>query len=207
MMLSANALRVAYADRVVLDGFSVDLAQGDQCALTGRSGSGKTTLLLVLAGLLTPASGSLELLLAPKDVVYVPQAPSLVPELTSVQNASLGLRVRGVTPSDAEDRGRDQLRALGLDDADDALPSELSGGMQQRVALARALAVEPLLLLADEPTGALDHATGTRVIDVLTEHTARTGATVIVATHDLDVAARFARQLVIAPLTDPELVR
>ena len=199
MILSAHDLKVAFAGRVVLDGFSVDLAQGDQCALTGRSGSGKTTLLLVLAGLLAPTAGRVDLHPEPRDVVYVPQAPSLVPELTSVQNASLGLRVRGVKPSDAEDRGRDQLRALGLDDADDALPSELSGGMQQRVALARALAVEPRLLLADEPTGALDHATGIRVIDVLKEHTARTGATVIVATHASAVAARFARQLTITP--------
>lgn len=207
MILSAHHLKVAYAGRVVLDGFSVDLAQGDQCALTGRSGSGKTTLLLVLAGLLTPTGGTVDLLLEPTDVVYVPQAPSLVPELTAVQNASLGLRVRGVTPSEAMDRGRDQLRVLGLKDADDALPSELSGGMQQRVALARALAVQPRLLLADEPTGALDHATGIRVIDILKEHAACTGATVIVATHDQDVAARFARQLVITPRTDQELVR
>lgn len=206
MILSAHDLSVAYAGRVVIDGFSVDLAQGDQCALTGRSGSGKTTLLLVLAGLLTPTDGTVDLLLKTTDVVYVPQAPSLVPELTAVQNASLGLRVRGVTPSDAEDRGRDQLRALGLEDADDALPSELSGGMQQRVALARALAVQPRLLLADEPTGALDHATGIRVIDILKEHAARTGATVIVATHDQDVAARFARQLTITPLPQ-ELLR
>jgi putative ABC transport system ATP-binding protein len=206
MILSARDLIVAFAGRVVLEGFSVELAQGDQCALTGRSGSGKTTLLLVLAGLLKPTAGTVDLLLEPTDVVYVPQAPSLVPELTAVQNASLGLRVRGVAPRDAEDRGRDQLRALGLDDADDALPSELSGGMQQRVALARALAVQPRLLLADEPTGALDHATGIRVIDILKEHAARTGATVIVATHDHNVAARFARQLVITPLTQ-ELLR
>lgn len=206
MTLSAHDLKVAYAGRVVLEGFSVELAQGDQCALTGRSGSGKTTLLLVLAGLLTPTAGTVDLLLEPTDVVYVPQAPSLVPELTAVQNASLGLRVRGVAPRDAEDRGRDQLRALGLEDADDALPSELSGGMQQRVALARALAVQPRLLLADEPTGALDHATGIRVIDILKGHAARTSATVIVATHDHNVAARFARQLVIMPLTQ-ELLR
>lgn len=207
MILSAADLRVAYAGRVILDGFSVDLAEGDQCALTGRSGSGKTTLLLVLAGLLTPTAGTIDVSLKPSESVYVPQAPSLVPELTAVQNASLGLRVRGVAPGAAEDRGRNQLRALGLDDADDALPSELSGGMQQRVALARALAVHPRLLLADEPTGALDHATGIRVIDILKAHAARTGATVIVATHDQDVAARFDRQLVITPLSDPELMR
>ena len=203
MILSASDLRVAFAGRVVLDGFSVAIEQGDQCALTGRSGSGKTTLLLVLAGLLAPTSGHVDLRLQREDVVYVPQAPSLVPELTALQNASLGLRVRGVAPGTAEERGRDQLRALGLDDADDALPSELSGGMQQRVALARALAVEPRLLLADEPTGALDQATGTRITDVLNRHAARTSAAVIVATHDLEVACRFDRQLVI----DHELVR
>lgn len=205
MILRGTGLAVAFAGRVVLDGFCLELAQGDLCALTGRSGSGKTTLLLILAGLLAPTDGVVDLRLQRDEVVYVPQAPSLVPELTAVQNASLGLRVRGVAPGRAEERGRDQLRALGLDDADDALPSELSGGMQQRVALARALAVEPRLLLVDEPTGALDQSTGSRVVDVLCELAARTAATVVVATHDRHVAARFPRALVISP--DQELVR
>lgn len=200
MIVSASDLSVSFNGRTVLDRFSVELQSGDQCALTGRSGSGKTTLLLVLAGLLRPTSGQVELLVDREEVVYVPQAPSLVAELTAVQNASLGLRVRGTSPREAEDRGRDQLRALGLEEADDALPAELSGGMQQRVALARALAVQPRLLLVDEPTGALDHATGIRVLDVLEEHTVRSGATLVVATHDHDVAARFARQLLVSPL-------
>ena len=111
-MLRASDLTVAFAGRVVFDGFSLELAQGDLCALTGRSGSGKTTLLLVLAGLLTPTSGVVDLRLQRDEVVYVPQAPSLMPELTAVQNASLGLRVRGVAPGRAEERGREQLRAL-----------------------------------------------------------------------------------------------
>lgn len=210
MILRASDIHVRFAGRAVLDGFSLELQQGEQCTLTGRSGSGKTTLLLVLAGLLTPTSGAVELLLAREQVVYVPQAPSLVPELTALQNASLGLRVRGVIPAEALERGRIQLRALGLADADEALPAELSGGMQQRVALARALAVEPQLLLADEPTGALDQATGNRVVDVLREHAARTGAAILVATHDLHVAEQFPRQFTIAPTdapTDKELAR
>lgn len=211
MILSATDLRMSFGDRVVLDGFSLELDAGEQCALMGRSGSGKTTLLLLLAGLLTPGRGAVALSVTPADVVYVPQAPSLVSELTAAQNASLGLRVRGVPPREADERGRDQLRALGLDDADDALPAELSGGMQQRVALARALAIGPRLLLADEPTGALDHATGVHVMDVLTEHATRTGMTVVVATHDGDVAARFPRQLAITPThastLDKDLVR
>jgi ABC-type lipoprotein export system ATPase subunit len=203
VILTATRLSVTFAGRTVLDGFSVSLEAGDQCALTGRSGSGKTTLLLVLAGLLPPSSGRVDLALAPRDIVYVPQAPSLVPELTAVQNASLGLRVRGVSPADAEDRAREQLRALGLDHSDDALPAELSGGMQQRVALARALAVAPALLLVDEPTGTLDQATGQRVIAVLQRSVADSRSTLVVATHDPHVAEQFPRRLVI----DRELVR
>ena len=207
MMLTATDLGMSWAGRHILDGVSLELATGEQCALTGRSGSGKTTLLLVLAGLLRPTSGTVHLLVPALDVVYVPQAPSLVPELTAVQNASLGLRVRGTAPDEAEDRGRDQLRALGLDDADDAVPAELSGGMQQRVALARALAVEPRLLLADEPTGALDQRTATHVMDVLVVHATTTGATVVVATHDDAVAGRFPRRLSVGVSSTPEVVR
>jgi putative ABC transport system ATP-binding protein len=203
VILHAQELSISFAGRVILTDFNLQLAEGDQCALTGRSGSGKTTLLLLLAGLLHPTSGTVDLQLTPREVIYVPQAPSLVPELSALQNASLGLRIRGVDPAEAQDRGRDQLRALGLTDAGDALPAELSGGMQQRVALARALAISPRLLLADEPTGALDQNTGSRVIDVLKEHAARTDATIIVATHDVGVAGRFPRQLVI----DKELIR
>ena len=207
MMLTATDLCMSWAGRQVLDGVSLELTSGEQCALTGRSGSGKTTLLLVLAGLLRPTSGTVELLVPAADVVYVPQAPSLVLELTAVQNASLGLRVRGIAPSEAEDRGRAQLRALGLDDADEAVPAELSGGMQQRVALARALAVQPRLLLADEPTGALDQRTATHVMDVLVEHATRTGATVVVATHDDVVARRFPRRLSVGAPTAQEVLR
>ncbi|MDT4990154.1 MAG: putative transport system ATP-binding protein [Actinoplanes sp.] len=206
MIVSARGIGVAFAGRAVLDGFSVQLDEGERCALTGRSGSGKTTLLLVLAGLLKPSAGTVDVRVERADLVYVPQAPSLVPELTALQNASLGLRIRGVAPDVAQQRGREQLRALGLDDTDEALPAELSGGMQQRVALARALAIAPRLLLADEPTGALDQATGARAVEVLNEYATRTGATVVVATHDRRVAARFPRQLAIVARTDKELV-
>ncbi len=203
MMLSARGVGVSFDGRAVLRDVTLEVDAAEQWALIGRSGSGKTTLLLVLAGLLQPQQGRLELALDRRDVVYVPQAPSLVPELTAVQNASLGLRVRGVPPAEALARATAQLRALGLDTADDALPAELSGGMQQRVALARALAVEPALLLADEPTGALDQSTGALVMEVLLAQCARSGAAVVVATHDADVAARCERTLAL----DQELVR
>jgi ABC-type lipoprotein export system ATPase subunit len=203
VIVEASSAGVAYGGRRVLGGVDLTVEAGEQWALTGRSGSGKTTLLLLLAGLLAPSTGRVHIRLDRHEIVYVPQAPSLMPELTGLQNASLGLRVRGVPPAEALDRARLQLRAVGLDDADDSLPDELSGGMQQRVALARALAVGPRLLLADEPTGALDSRTGQLVLDVLRSEVARTSAALVVATHDPSVAALFDRQLVL----DQELVR
>jgi ABC-type lipoprotein export system ATPase subunit len=203
MILTGTDLGMTYAGRRVLQHVDVALDAGEQCALTGRSGSGKTTLLLMLAGLLSPTEGRVHLSVQGRDIVYVPQAPSLVSELSALQNASLGLRIRGVPPREAEDRARAQLHALGLLDVEDSLPSELSGGMQQRVALARALAVAPRLLLADEPTGALDQATGQMVIAVLRQQAEAADAALIVATHDQQVAEQFPRQLVV----EPELVR
>jgi ABC-type lipoprotein export system ATPase subunit len=203
VIVSARDVSMKFGDRTVLQRISVRIDASNQCALTGRSGSGKTTLLLVLAGLLTPTEGELEFGVQLREIVYVPQAPALVPELTVVQNASLGLRVRGIAPGEAEDGARLQLRALGLDDADGSLPSELSGGMQQRVALARALAIRPLLLLADEPTGALDQATGRLVVAALKAQAAQTATALVVATHDPEVSAQFGRQLSV----DEEFVR
>lgn len=207
MILDAHDLSLSYGSRSILRDFSLQLDTGEQCALTGRSGSGKTTLLLVLAGLLRPAAGTLSWDVPQREVLYVPQAPSLVPELTAVQNASLGLRVRGVPPAEAEAAAQVQLRALGLRDADQALPGQLSGGMQQRVALARALAVGPALLLADEPTGALDRDTAARTVDALQAYAAGTGGAVIVATHDSRVAAQFPRQLTLHAPRPQEALR
>lgn len=203
MIVEASSVTVVYGGRTVISHVDLAVDAGQQWALTGRSGSGKTTLLLLLSGLLAPTDGDVRLWLDRHEIVYVPQAPSLIPELTAVQNASLGLRVRGVRPAEALERARHQLRALGLHTADDSLPYQLSGGMQQRVALARALAVEPRLLLADEPTGALDSHTGERVLDALRAEITRTSAALVVATHDPTVAGAFERQLVL----DEELVR
>ncbi|BFU47783.1 ABC transporter ATP-binding protein [Krasilnikovia sp. MM14-A1004] len=207
MILSAANVSVSLGGRVVLDEVSLQLAAGDQAAVTGRSGSGKTTLLLVLAGLIAPSAGTIDLRLKPDEIVYVPQAPSLVPELTALQNATLGLRIRGIAPAEAAEHAREHLASLGLDDVDDALPAELSGGMQQRVALARALAVGPRLLLADEPTAALDQTSGGQTINTLSAYASSTATALVVATHDPTVAAHFPAQVAIAARTDQELVR
>jgi ABC-type lipoprotein export system ATPase subunit len=196
-VVQARGVGVDHAGRQVLTGLDLTVAAGEQLAISGRSGSGKTTLLLVLAGLLPPSSGQTGTTCTPREVMYVPQAPSLVPELTAEENASLPLRLRGVRPSEALDRARAQLALLELGEATEALPHELSGGMQQRVALARALLSEPRLLLADEPTGALDRRTGTAVVEVLRASMQRTGGALVVATHDPEVAAGFPRRLLL----------
>ncbi|MCW2601091.1 MAG: lipoprotein releasing system, ATP-binding protein [Frankiales bacterium] len=191
----ATGVVVAYEGRRVLDALTLAVELGEQIAVTGRSGSGKTTLLLVLSGLLPPTAGTVELGVPLRDVLYVPQAPSLVPELSALDNAALGLRLRGTPPREALSRACEELTLLGLADALEALPSELSGGMQQRVALARATVVEPRLLLTDEPTGTLDRHNGDHVLQVLRDLAARSGAALVIATHDPEVAARMPRQV------------
>lgn len=193
----ARAVQLRYGSRTVLHDIDLDLAPDEQVVLTGRSGSGKTTLLLVLAGLLKPTSGTVTSPLGRRDVVYVPQAPSLVPELSALENTALSLRVRGVAPAEATGRALDALAELGVADAAAALPAELSGGMQQRVALARALVVGPPLLLADEPTGSLDRHTGAEVLAVLRASVARTGGALVVATHDREVADSLPRRVIL----------
>jgi ABC-type lipoprotein export system ATPase subunit len=195
MLSRASGITVEYDGRLVLDGVDLAIRSGGHYAVTGRSGSGKTTLLLVLAGLLAPTRGTVILGGDLRDIVYVPQAPSLINELSAVDNVALALRVRGVSPAESLERAKNVLHSLGVGDALDALPAELSGGMQQRVALARGLAVEPTLLLADEPTGTLDRSNGDRVLEVLRAASTLHGTALVVATHDVDVASRFPNQV------------
>jgi ABC-type lipoprotein export system ATPase subunit len=198
MLSTATDVVLEYDGRRVLDSVSLAIEADHQYAVTGRSGSGKTTLLLVLAGLLPATSGTVTLGVTGREVVYVPQAPSLVPELSALDNAALGLRLRGTQPADALARAIEVLGLLGLGDALEALPAELSGGMQQRVALARAAVIAPRLLLADEPTGALDRASGQAVLGLLRELAAEHGTALVVATHDQDIAATFPQRLALA---------
>jgi len=187
-LATAVDLRLAYGSRVVLEAVSVEIEPGERLVITGRSGSGKTTLLLALAGLLQPDAGTVRT--APGALMYVPQAPSLVPELTALENVVLAQRLRGTDPARAAERAQAELRALGIEDAARALPAQLSGGMAARTALARALALDPPGLLVDEPTGTLDRATGAMVLDELLSRAAA-GTAVVVSTHDGEVAARM----------------
>ncbi len=187
----------------------IDLAvpEGATCALVGPSGSGKTTLLGLCAGLDAPTTGRVELLgrdlaaldeescarLRLEETGFVFQSFHLVPTLTALENVMLPLELRSLP--DAAERAADWLARVGLGDRMKHHPSRLSGGEQQRVAIARAFAGAPRVLFADEPTGNLDAATGARVIDLLFGLNEDAGTTLLLVTHDPEIARRCALQV------------
>ena len=199
----------------ILRGIDLDRGRGEAVGLIGPSGSGKTSLLMVLAGLEHATSGSVCLAgrevtaldedslarLRREHVGIVFQAFHLIPTMTALENVAVPLELAG--RSDAFDRAQEVLRAVGLGHRLDHLPGQLSGGEQQRTALARACVGAPLLLLADEPTGNLDHATGAHVMDLLFELRAAHGSTLLLITHDPELAARCDRRV---HLSDGRLV-
>ena len=200
-MLRVRGLTKEYTDGDAtirpLDGLDLDANDGELVLLLGPSGSGKTTLLSCLAGLLTPSSGSITVGptevagLGPKQLAHyrrhsvgvVFQAFNLIASLTARENVMVPLRLAGVRTSEARKRADELLERVALSDRTKHRPVELSGGQQQRVAIARALALDPPLLLADEPSAHLDFVQVQMVITLLRE-LARPGRTVVVATHD-----------------------
>jgi predicted ABC-type transport system involved in lysophospholipase L1 biosynthesis ATPase subunit len=207
MNATAPLVRCARAGRTYGSGTTATVAvtecdcvvePGDRIALVGASGSGKSTLIHLMAGLDSPTSGAVEWpalgdakALRPGPVGVVFQGPSLLPALTIAENVALPLVLAGQPDGVAHERARGVLDRLGLTDLAPQLPEEVSGGQSQRVAVARALAGEPRLILADEPTGQLDRASGDAVVDVLLEAAAHAGSALVVATHDLAVADRL----------------
>ncbi|MDQ6855365.1 MAG: ABC transporter ATP-binding protein [Actinomycetota bacterium] len=195
---------------VAVQGVTCEVGRGGRVAIVGPSGSGKSTLLHLMAGLDDPTSGAVtwpalgdKAALRPRLVGVVFQGPSLLPPLNVEENVALPLTLAGTAPGPAAEAARSALAQLDLDGLADRLPEELSGGQSQRVAVARVLAARPPLILADEPTGQLDHVAGALVVDVLLAAADETGATLIVSTHDAAVADRLASQWQIA---DGELV-
>ena len=186
---------------------NLNIAPGERVAVTGPSGCGKTTLLLLIAGLERPTGGSIEINgkpLADLDanaladlrrdhIGIVFQSFHLVPSLTALDNVALPLDI--ASKPDARKHARSMLEKVGLDARERHYPSQLSGGEQQRVAIARALAHRPAVILADEPTGNLDDHTGTMVGDVLFSLIRETGATLVLVTHDQELAQNCDRVL------------
>ena len=184
---------------VALHGASCTVAPGDAVAVVGPSGSGKTTLLHLLAGLDAPTTGRVSWpalgdhprRLRPGTIGVVFQGPSLLPALDVAQNVALPLLLAGETETAAARAAADALHALVLGPLAPRLPEELSGGQIQRVAVARALAAGPRLLIADEPTGQLDHTSAGTVLDAIEAACRATGAAVVLATHDPLIAERM----------------
>jgi lipoprotein-releasing system ATP-binding protein len=197
---------------VVFEDFNFEIRSGELVALVGESGAGKTTLLHLLAALDTPTSGEvyfeggkLSEFAADQRAVYrnervgfVWQMHYLLPEFTALENVMLPQLMRSQQFTAAGDRGRELLAEVGLANAANRRSGELSGGEQQRVALARALANQPALLLADEPTGNLDHRTAQRVMDLLRKLHRTHGLTSVLATHNLELARAADRTLRLA---------
>lgn len=186
---------------VAIHGITCTINAGDRIVLSGASGSGKTTLLHLLAGLDTPTTGTISwpaigerTQLRPGPIAVVFQAISLLPALDVGENVALPLLLMGVDRNAARSSADVALERLGLSSLASKLPEELSGGQAQRVAVARVLAGHPQLILADEPTGQLDHDSGVAVIDALVSTADEIGAALVVNTHDPDIAARFAQR-------------
>ncbi|KUJ66012.1 ABC transporter ATP-binding protein [Streptomyces albus subsp. albus] len=182
---------------VAVHGANCEIRDGNRVAIMGPSGSGKSTLLHLMAGLERPTSGEVSWPwlggpATPRDIGVVFQSPSLIPALNIAENTALPLILAGAAEATADRRAAQALDRLGIEDLADRLPEELSGGQAQRVAVARVLALQPRLILADEPTGQLDRNTGRHVIDVLLATAAELRAALVVTTHDPTVGERFA---------------
>lgn len=178
---------------VAVHGAELRIHAGDRLAIVGPSGSGKSSLLHLLAGLEQSTSGTVTWpgLTGPRDIGLVFQGDSLIPALDVVENTALSLVLDGVPEGRAREAALGALAVVGAADLADRLPEEISGGQAQRVATARVLAQAPRVVLADEPTGRLDQATGGRVLDALLTVASETGAALVVTTHDPAVAARL----------------
>src|SRR5579859_248083 len=186
-----------------LSDVDLEIRAGELTLLMGPSGSGKTTLLSILGCILRATNGSLEILNEPVDslperelprirrdaIGFVFQGFNLFPALTAVENVALALDVRGVKRADAQTKAEELIREVGLADKRKSYPADLSGGQKQRVAIARALAGDPPIVLADEPTAALDSTSGKNVIELLQRLAHEHGRAVVMVTHDPRVLA------------------
>ncbi len=211
-ILEALGLTFHVAGSRLLEDVALRVHAGECVAVMGPSGVGKTSLLNCLAGIAPPAAGSVvvdgvELSAMParrraalrlRRIGLVFQFAELLPELTVIENVALPSRLMGMTREDAEARAASQLARFNLDERSGSHPDELSGGQQQLVGLARALVHEPVLVLADEPTGMLDETSTERVADHLVRASRAVGAATVIVTHDPNVGAKADRVLRIA---------
>lgn len=208
-LLALEHVTKAFAGQEILHPTTVSIARGERVAIVGPSGSGKSTLLSVLGTLDMPTSGSVRYdgddiavmserqrsALRSTRIGFIFQQFHLIATVSSLDNVMTGLQYTALPRSARRDRAIDALAQVGLDHRLHHRPSQLSGGEQQRVAIARALVKHPDIMFADEPTGALDSDTGRMIMDLLFAASDNGGASLVVVTHDMHIAARFPRQL------------
>ncbi|MGX0628994.1 putative ABC transport system ATP-binding protein [Corynebacterium afermentans] len=208
-MLELRDITKSFTQQRVLEGISLTVSDGESVAIMGPSGSGKSTLLHCMSGVLVPDQG--EVLFDGHDVAamsdaersrlrlehfgFIFQDGQLLPELTATENVALPQIMRGVSRSQAHDEAIDMLTRLGLGAYVDRYPGQLSGGQGQRVAIARALAGPPSVVFADEPTAALDQATGHEVMQQIVAVCQKFGVTLVVVTHDPKIADWCSRRV------------
>lgn len=211
--LTARSLTRTYGATRALDGVDIGIPAGQSVAVMGPSGSGKTTLLHCLSGILPADSGSIELILPTgpvrvdgmsasararlrrESLGFVFQQGMLVPELTAIENVALPLMLNGVDRATAQSHAAAWLSSMGLAGMESRRIGQLSGGQAQRVAIARSQVIDPAVVFADEPTGALDSATAVEAMSILLSATVGRGRTLVVVTHDESVARRCQRIL------------
>jgi putative ABC transport system ATP-binding protein len=217
-VIRVDGLRKEYGEAAALDGVSLEIRAGESVAVMGPSGCGKSTLLNMVAGLDRPTSGTILVhgqdlgglderglaLFRRRHVGMIFQFFNLIDDLPALDNVALAAQLAGTPARQARLRALDLLGELGVAERRDSYPATLSGGERQRVAVARALMNRPALLLADEPTGALDSRSGQQVMDLLVELN-RLGHTLLIVTHDPQLATRCATRLV--EFADGKVVR
>jgi putative ABC transport system ATP-binding protein len=215
-VLETRQLRKSFGEEEAkveaLRGVDLGVAKGEMLAIMGRSGSGKSTLLTLLGGVDVPTTGQVLLenvdlatmtddertLIRRRRIGFVFQSFNLLPILTAEENVALPLELDGMSSTVAHEKAGKMLELVGLEKRRHHFPGKMSGGEQQRVAIARALAIEPAIVLADEPTGNLDSANGKRITAILRELVDQHGQTLVLVTHDTLVAAQADRVIYLA---------
>ena len=211
VILQTESLSKIYSgggiDTVALDDVSIKIYEGEFIAIMGPSGSGKSTLLNLIGALDSPTSGKIQVdgietttldsaglaLLRNKKIGFIFQSFNLISRFSALSNVELPLSILGVSTNERKKRAYEMLKMVGLEDRWKNNPNQLSGGQQQRVAIARALSVNPPIILGDEPTGNLDTKTSESIVDLLYDLNQKTGKTIILITHDPEVATRASR--------------
>ena len=206
-MITAKDITKSFGDLRVLKGISLEIGKGEVVSIVGASGAGKSTLLQILGTLSQPDGGSLAIdgydvlsmrgdrisEFRNRKIGFVFQSHHLLPEFSALENAAMPLFIRRLPKREALSRAQQALEAVGLGDRLEHLPSQLSGGERQRTAIARALVTQPACVLADEPTGNLDHETASQVFTSLLELAHTQGTAVVIVTHDRELARRCDR--------------